>query len=100
MPKTISRFIYEVVLGISNVLLGATGWLVDFLLDQKGLTTLVTTQNLSLSTELWRANLAHTTATFMPTALNIGVRMGVGASLGALYSTRELARGSDQQKMG
>lgn len=66
----------------------ATGWLVDFLLDQKGLTTLVTTQNLSLAAELgqralilgedghllydgplataladtdllWRANLAH-----------------------------------------
>ncbi|TVQ38314.1 MAG: ABC transporter ATP-binding protein [Wenzhouxiangella sp.] len=66
----------------------ATGWLVDFLLDQQGLTTLVTTQNLSLATELgqralilgedghllydgplevaladtellWRANLAH-----------------------------------------
>ena len=30
----------------------ATGWLVDFLLDQKGLTTLVTTQNLSLAAEL------------------------------------------------
>lgn len=59
MPKTISRFIYDVVLDISNVLLGATGWLVDFLLDQKRLTTLVTTQNLSLATELWRANLAH-----------------------------------------
>jgi cobalt/nickel transport system ATP-binding protein len=66
----------------------ATGWLVDFLLDQHGLTTLVTTQNLSLAAELgkralilgeegrllfdgpldqalldtdllWRANLAH-----------------------------------------
>lgn len=66
----------------------ATGWLVDFLLDQQGLTTLVTTQNLSLAAELgtralilgedgqllydgpldlaltdtellWRANLAH-----------------------------------------
>lgn len=66
----------------------ATGWLVDFLLDQKGLTTLVSTQNLSLAAELgeralvldergglmfdgdldialgdtdllWRANLAH-----------------------------------------
>lgn len=30
----------------------ATGWLVDFLLDQQGLTTLVTTQNLSLAAEL------------------------------------------------
>jgi cobalt/nickel transport system ATP-binding protein len=30
----------------------ATGWLVDFLLDQAGLTTLVTTQNLSLAAEL------------------------------------------------
>jgi cobalt/nickel transport system ATP-binding protein len=67
----------------------ATGWLVDFLLDQKNLTTLVTTQNLSLAAELgqralvlgedgrlihdgllndalantellWQANLAHT----------------------------------------
>lgn len=66
----------------------ATGWLVDFLLDQQGLTTLVSTQNLSLAAELgeralildeqgglmfdgdldtalgdadllWRANLAH-----------------------------------------
>ena len=66
----------------------ATGWLVDFLLDQQGLTILVTTQNLSLAAELgqralilgedgrllhdgplkaalkdtdllWRANLAH-----------------------------------------
>lgn len=66
----------------------ATGWLVDFLLDQHGLTTLVSTQNLSLAAELgeralildeqgtlmfdgdvhealddidllWRANLAH-----------------------------------------
>jgi len=66
----------------------ATGWLVDFLLDQKHLTTLVSTQNLSLAAELgdralilgedgslmfdgslrtalddtdllWRANLAH-----------------------------------------
>ncbi len=66
----------------------ATGWLIDFLLDQKELTTLVSTQNLSLAAEmgdralilgeqgdlvfdgslrralddtdlLWRANLAH-----------------------------------------
>ena len=66
----------------------ATGWLIDFLLDQKELTTLVSTQNLSLASEfadralildetgnlmfdgslkqvlddtdlLWRANLAH-----------------------------------------
>ncbi len=67
----------------------STGWLVDFLLDQNNLTTLVTTQNLSLAAELgqraiilgengsllydgslkkalsdtdllWQANLAHT----------------------------------------
>ncbi|MDT8408059.1 MAG: ABC transporter ATP-binding protein [Wenzhouxiangellaceae bacterium] len=31
-----------------------TGWLVDFLLDQQGLTTLVSTQNLSLAAELGR----------------------------------------------
>ncbi len=32
----------------------STGWLVDFLLDQNNLTTLVTTQNLSLAAELGR----------------------------------------------
>jgi cobalt/nickel transport system ATP-binding protein len=32
----------------------ASGWLVDFLLEQRGLTTLVSTQNLSLAAELGR----------------------------------------------